>query len=40
MQTDSQNFRITDGSSISTAKINGQIDKKYELTNEKNMSCT
>ena len=34
MQTDSQNFRITDDSSISTTKINGQIDKKYELTNE------
>ena len=35
MQTDSQNFRTTDDSSISTTKINGQIDKKYELTNEK-----
>lgn len=34
MQTDSQNFRITDDSSISTTKINNQIDKKYELTNE------
>ena len=40
MQTDSQNFRITDDSSISTTKINGQIDKKYELTNEKKYELT
>ena len=40
MQTNSQNFRITDDSSSSTVKINSQTDKKYELTNEKKYELT